>query len=563
MRRGHPPGTIWGEAVERTLRHMRTIFPSVTRGAGFRRMSVFAVAAGFFGLTNAPASADPPPGYKLVWSDEFHQGDGAAPDPASWDFQLGHNHANAEIELYVNDRAHAHIAADPAATDGQALQILSTDTNGYESVRMSTSGRHEFQYGFVEARIKLPYGQGIWPAFWMLGTNIGQIGWPACGEIDIMENIGMKSWWGENLSSLHGSTAKDPHGVFTMNAPYKLPPGATLHDAYHLFQMLWVKDAISFYVDGQLYETRTKADYGDNPWPFNAPYFFILNTAIGGSWPGNPDSTTPFPQAMLVDYVRVYEGTSPAPAVPAGVEAAPAEGGRIQLSWTPDINATSYRIFRSERRGGEGGVPVKEGIAAESYVDTGLEPGRKYYYRIAAVNPAGASGLSREIAAVAPKAVEAPYSGKPAPIPGRIALADFDRGGEGLAYHDSDAANNGGMYRPYDGVDLESCTDGDTAYDIGWTAAGEWLKYTVDVAAAGTYAVTFRVSADGKGGTLHLEDESGKDLTGPVAVPSTGGWQKWRDVTATVSLPAGAQTLRLVEDTGGYNLSAMTFAAKP
>jgi beta-glucanase (GH16 family) len=541
---------------------MRAIFPSVPRGARLRLLSALA-AAGLFGLTNAPASADPPPGYKLVWSDEFHQGDGAAPDPANWDFQLGHNNANEEIELYVNDREHAHIVADPAATDGQALQILSTNTHGYESVRMSTSGRHEFQYGFVEARIKLPYGQGIWPAFWMLGANIGQIGWPACGEIDIMENIGMKSWWGTNLSSLHGSTAKDPHGDFTMNAPYKLPAGATFHDSYHLFQMLWVKDAISFYVDGQLYETRTKADYGDNPWPFNPPYFFILNTAIGGSWPGNPDSTTVFPQAMLVDYVRVYAGAPLPPPAPLGVKAAPAEGRQIQLSWMPDIKATSYRLFRSERRGGEGSVPVKAGIAGTSFVDTGLEPGRKYYYRIAAVNPAGVSRLSREIAATALPVVEAPYGGKPAPIPGRIALSDYDKGGEGLAYHDTDAANTNGLYRPYDGVDLEGCTDSGGGFDVGWTAAGEWLKYTVEVTSAGTYSITFRVASDGKGGTIHLEDGSGKDLTGPVTVPNTGGWQKWRDVTATVSLPAGTQTLKLVEDTGGYNLETMTFSAEP
>ena len=210
-----------------------------------------------------------------------------------------------------------------AATDGQALQILATDAHGYESARLLTAGKKTFQYGFVEARIRLPYGQGIWPAFWMLGANIDQVGWPACGEVDIMENIGKPSWAGHNLSSLHSAAPGDahPHANFTKNAPYDLSGGAAFHDGYHLFQMLWAKDSISFYIDGALYETRTPAEYGTNPWPFNAPCFLILNTAVGGDWPGKPDATTVFPQRMLVDYIRVYQGTPALPAAPKGVTA--------------------------------------------------------------------------------------------------------------------------------------------------------------------------------------------------------------------------------------------------
>jgi beta-glucanase (GH16 family) len=521
--------------------------------------------AGLLVCAQASTLAAPPAGYTLSWSEEFHQGVGAGPDPKTWDFQLGDHNANDELENYVNDLEHAHIIADPKADDGQALQILSTNTHGYESARISTSGKHPIQYGFVETRIKLPYGQGIWPAFWMLGQNIGKVGWPACGEIDIMENIGMRSWWSKNMASLHSSGADNPRDNYTKNAPYTLPAQSktapTLHDDYHLYQMLWMEDSLSFYIDGNLYQTRARAEYGKNSWPFNAPFFFLINTAVGGNWPGSPDSTTPFPQAMLVDYVRVYDGKAAVPATPVKVTAAPGESRQILLTWPGDVNATSYTIYRSTRRGDRSETPFKTGIAATSYRDIALEPGTKYYYRVAAVNAAGASTPSQEVSMKAPRGMEAPYDrafviGAAAPV--RIELEDFDRGGEGIAYHDTDPTNNGSGYRPDDGVDIEDCSDTDGGYDVGWTTAGEWMRYTVDVRNPGKYTVTLRVSAAGNGGTLHFEDGKGHNLSDPIAVPGTGGWNKWTTVMATVDLPAGKQVLQLTEDTGGYNLNAMT-----
>jgi hypothetical protein len=372
-----------------------------------------------------------------------------------------------------------------------------------------------------------------------------------------MENIGMRSWWGHDLSSLHSAGADNPHENFTQNAPYDLPSNQTFHDGYHLYQMLWAKDAISFYIDGSLYETRTAAEYGKNPWPFNAPFFFLLNTAVGGGWPGKPDATTRFPQRMLVDYIRVYQGRPKAPAAPAKLTARPADGRQILLTWPADVNVTSYSLYRSTTRGGSGDAPIKMGIAGTSYLDTGLAPSTKYFYQVAAVNGAGISHPSQEVAATASPAIEMPYSGKPALIPGTIQVEDYDKGGEGLGYHDSDDINSGGAYRLHEGVDIETNSTG--GYDIGWTAAGEWLKYTVDVATAGTYTAAFRVSSSGAGGTFHLEDEKGHNLTGPIKVSDTGGWQNWATVKATLTLPAGRQALKLVEDTGGYNLDAVTF----
>jgi len=157
---------------------------------------------------------------------------------------------------------------------------------------------------------------------------------------------------------------------------------------------------------------------------------------------------------------------------------------------------------------------------------------------------------------------EAPFGGTPAAIPGTIQCEDYDVGGEGVAYHDSDAANSGGQHRT-DGVDVETCGDAGGGFDIGWTNAGEWLRYTVNVATAGTRTVSFRVASVAAVGTaagsFHLQTPSGTNLSGTINVPGTGGWQTYTTITASITLPAGQQILELFEDTGGYNLSSMTF----
>lgn len=529
----------------------------ILKDRGFVALGVVAVLCAF---VNAPAHAAPPAGYTLSWSDEFHEGVGNQPSKSDWSYDVGPNNANHELEIYTDDVQHSQIVADPDATDGQALQILSTDDNGvYHSARMTTGGKHDFKYGFIEARIRMPYGHGIWPAFWTLGSNIGQVGWPACGEMDIMENIGMPSWYSRIQSSLH--SRRNGGGTFDVNQQYNLTAGQ-FRDGYHLFQMWWTPDTISFYVDDHLFETHNKSEWGDNPYPFNDPQFILLNVAVGGGWPGNPDNTTVFPQKMLVDYVRVYNGTPVQPPSPTKLTADAVDTGQIALTWTGDVNATSYNVYRGTTRDVATAAPYKAGLMTGTFVDTGLVAGTRYYYRVASVNPTAASTATDVVSAVAPSAAERPLHGKPAAIPGRIQTADYDLGGEGLAYHDSDAVNQGGADRPYDGVDIETTDDENGGFDVGYTAAGEWLKYTVDVAKSGEYKVGFRVASGATGGTFHLENASGKNLTGPVTVPSTGGWQNWVTLTSTVKLKAGKQVIRLFEDTGGYNFHYLDFTAK-
>ncbi len=172
----------------------------------------------------------------------------------------------------------------------------------YTSARLQTKGLFQQAYGRFEARIKVPAGQGLWPAFWMLGDDIDMVGWPQCGEIDIMENIGKEP--GTVHGSLHGPGYS---GGNPLTASFVLPGGANFADDFHVFAIEWEPNVVRFYVDTTLYETRTSADVpaGDT-WVFDHPFFVLLNVAVGGGWPGDPDGTTVFPQTMLVDYVRVY-----------------------------------------------------------------------------------------------------------------------------------------------------------------------------------------------------------------------------------------------------------------
>ena len=246
-------------------------------------------------------------GWTLVWSDEFDGPDGSSVDLTKWSPQRGGDGwGNQEREYYTSDIANAVQQGGnlviTAATAGASGQTCWYGQCQYTSARLQTLGLFEQAYGRIEARIQIPRGQGMWPAFWMLGNDISGVGWPACGEIDIMENIGREP------DTVHGSMHGP--GYSAGNAPtasFALPNGASFADDFHLFAIEWEPDVVRFYVDDTLYETQTSSDLpAGTTWVFDHPFFLLLNVAVGGSWPGDPDATTVFPQTMLVDYVRVY-----------------------------------------------------------------------------------------------------------------------------------------------------------------------------------------------------------------------------------------------------------------
>jgi beta-glucanase (GH16 family) len=260
-------------------------------------------SGGIIGGTDAGAAEDAGgslPGFRLVWSDEFDGPAGTGPDTAKWTRETGGNGwGNNELEYYT-DRT------DNAAMDGQGALVITAKSEpfmgrDYTSARLKTQGHFEPVYGRIEARLDIPEGQGIWPAFWLLGNDIGSAGWPACGEIDVMENIGREPTIIHG--TLHGPGYSGGNGV---GESYSLPDGARFADAFHVYAVEWGTSEIRWYVDGDLYQTRTPADL-PGEWVYDHPFFIIMNVAVGGQWPGNPDGTTSFPQEMKIDYVRVYE----------------------------------------------------------------------------------------------------------------------------------------------------------------------------------------------------------------------------------------------------------------
>lgn len=253
--------------------------------------------------SNTPADQRP---WTLVWSDEFEEANGSSPDASKWTLDIGGGGwGNKELETYTNRTQNAFVKDGTLVI--QALKETYTGPDNiprdYTSARLKTLGLAQWTYGRVEARMKLPGGQGLWPAFWMLGTNITQVGWPNCGEIDIMENIGREP--SIVHGTIHGPSYSGESGI---GSAYTLPNNQRFADDFHVFAVEWEPNVIRFYVDNTLYATRTPSDLpsGAN-WVFDKPFFIILNVAVGGSWPGNPDSTSVFPQTMIVDYVRVYQ----------------------------------------------------------------------------------------------------------------------------------------------------------------------------------------------------------------------------------------------------------------
>src|SRR6266446_206717 len=256
------------------------------------------------------AYASDPTVWSLVWSDEFDGPNGSAVDSGKWSFDIGGNGwGNNELETYTTRTANAYRDGGMLVIKALRETLKGSDgiTRDYTSARLLTKNKFTQAYGRFEARIKIPYGQGIWPAFWMLGDNIGTVGWPTCGEIDIMENIGKEP------SIVHGTFHGPGYsGAQGISAAYALPNGQKFSDDFHTFAVEWEPNVVRFYVDGLLYKTRTPADLpAGKSWVFDHPFFIILNVAVGGGFPGNPDATTVFPQRMVVDYVRVYQRTAP------------------------------------------------------------------------------------------------------------------------------------------------------------------------------------------------------------------------------------------------------------
>ncbi|MBB0230304.1 family 16 glycosylhydrolase [Streptomyces calidiresistens] len=242
----------------------------------------------------------------VVFEDTFDGPAGAAPDESRWNTEVGDNVHNNELQYYTPGNANA-------ALDGEGNLVITARETApgesypcwygeceYTSARINTSGKFAAEYGRVEARIKVPAGQGMWPAFWMLGDDFHEVDWPASGEIDIMEYVGYDPH--HVFGYVHGPGYSGDSGI---GGSYRLPGGEPIADDFRTFAVDWAPDSITWLVDDVPYQTLTPADLDGNEWVFNKPFFLILNLAVGGNWPGSPDETTVFPAELVVDHVRV------------------------------------------------------------------------------------------------------------------------------------------------------------------------------------------------------------------------------------------------------------------
>lgn len=238
------------------------------------------------------------PGYNLVWSDEFN---GSNLDLTVWNQEIGNGTGgwgNHELEYYTNSQKNCLVSAG-----NLIIEARNESTSGfnYTSTRLTTQNKKTFKFGRIDIRAKLPVAKGMWPALWMLGSNISSVGWPKCGETDIMELVG--TYPSRVSGTAHWANASGQHA--SKGDSYNLSSG-DFSKQFHVFSLVWKQDTLQWLIDDHLYVTVTAADAGST-YPFNADQFFIFNVAVGGDWPGPPDSSTAFPQRMFVDYVRVFQ----------------------------------------------------------------------------------------------------------------------------------------------------------------------------------------------------------------------------------------------------------------
>ncbi|MFC4101492.1 RICIN domain-containing protein [Paenibacillus xanthanilyticus] len=239
--------------------------------------------------------------YNLVWSDEFN---GTSIDQNNWSFEIGNGSSgwgNNELEYYTNRPENARIESGNLVIEARKENYGGF---GYTSARLKSQGKKSFKYGRIEARIKMPKGQGLWPAFWTLGSDIGTVGWPKSGEIDIMEHV-------NNENNTHGYIHWDVNG----HAQYGGASHAVDVTQYHVYSVEWTSSSIKWFIDGVQFREANIANNVNSTEEFHKDHFLLLNMAVGGNWPGSPDGSTAFPAKMYVDYVRVYQdGATPPPS---------------------------------------------------------------------------------------------------------------------------------------------------------------------------------------------------------------------------------------------------------
>lgn len=335
----------------------------------------------------------------LAWSDEF---DGSEIDTTVWTHEEGGGGwGNNELQVYTSDPENSRVDSGYLIIEAHAEEGNRPGSVEYTSARLNTKDNIHFgPYGRIEMRAKLPYGQGIWPAFWGMGENFDSVGWPGCGEMDIMEMVGATVDEKRNDTRhgvLHWEMENGDH--WSHGDDIELAEPAILHDDFHVYGVIWDTEYVFFYMDDVIYHAESISESDKSE--FHQPFFLLLNLAIGGEWPGYPDKYTTFPQQYVIDYVRVYDDgssggggddTTP-PAAPSNLTATAVSDSQIDLDWddNSESDLDSYNVYRDTTSGftPDSSTLVASGVTSSAYSDTDLSAETTYYYKVTAVDTSG------------------------------------------------------------------------------------------------------------------------------------------------------------------------------
>jgi beta-glucanase (GH16 family) len=444
--------------------------------------------------------------WQIVWQDEFTNG-----ISSDWVFETGTGSGgwgNNELQYYRRENA---------TTSNGALMITARrEAFGgmqYTSARMKTQGRKSWKHGKIEARISMPSFQGVWPAFWMLGDNITSVGWPACGEIDIMEHV---NTGGTVYGTIHWQDNNNNYANYGGNT-------STGITSYHVYAIEWNASAIKWFVDGVQYHEANIANGINGTSEFQNNFFILLNLAIGGNWPGFTIDNNAFPANMLVDYVRVYQDI----AQPSGV--ATLYQHCNFTGYAAGLPVGSYTLSQLQSRG----------VTNDDISSVRVQSG----YQIRLYQGDNFTGSSVIKTGDDACLVDDGYNDNVTSVVVSAVSSGFSQ---------TIQAEN---YSAMSGIQTETTTDAGGGLNVGWIDTNDWMAYnSIAIPTTGTYTIEYRVASPG-GGRISLDLNGGSTILGAINVPVTGGWQTWQTISHSVSINAGTYNFGIFAATGGFNLN--------
>ncbi|MFN3404760.1 MAG: RICIN domain-containing protein [Cytophagaceae bacterium] len=508
--------------------------------------------------------------WELVWSDEFNYS--GLPDQNKWEFEVhGPGWVNQERQNYTNRRLE-----NCRVENGRLIIEARRDWFGgheYSSARIRTAHKGDWLYGRVEVRAKLPAGRGTWPAIWMLPTDWSYGGWPASGEIDIMEYVGYQP--DVVHASVHTRDRNFMHGNNYTVAHYN----NTVEEQFNVYALEWYRDRLDFFVNNVKIGTFTN---GGNwtVWPFDKRFHMILNLAIGGNWGGAQGiDNNIFPARMEVDYVRVYRESPQPPGVTnlsgvyylqnrhsglyMDVSGSGTTDGANVHQWAYHGNANQqfnfthlgngvYRItaVHSGKALDVAGVSSNDGANIQQWSYGG---GANQQFIVQSTG----DGYYRLIASHSRKIVE--VGGWSTSSGGNIqqwSSAGQTSGQWRLVPVVTSTLIQAENYSAMAGVQTENTTDSGGGLNVGWIDAGDWMAYnSINFPVSGSYRIEYRVASPNSGGRLSLDLNAGSVQLGSINVPNTGGWQNWTTISHVVNVNAGTYNLGIFAPSGGWNIN--------